>query len=110
MLMTVSKRKSSAGFVREPAAVYGEDGVGSAVNRTISAGEFRARCLAIVDEVRDGRAEYVITKLGAPVAKLVPMRTERRPLLGSMTGTVRVLGDIIGPLDEPREALDGPGR
>ena len=73
----------------------------------MSAGEFKARCLAIMNEVRDRGGEYVITKRGVPVAKLVPVHAERRPLLGSMKGAVKVLGDIISPLDEPWEALEG---
>jgi prevent-host-death family protein len=74
--------------------------------REISAGQFKARCLAIMDEVRERGGEYIITKRGTPVARLVPIRYERKPLLGSMHGTVKVLGDIIGPLDEPWDALD----
>lgn len=76
-------------------------------SRQVSAGEFKTRCLALMDEVRDRGGEYVITKRGAPVARLVPVRIERRPLLGSMKGTVKVRGDIISPLDEPWEALEG---
>jgi prevent-host-death family protein len=84
--------------------------VAAGFSRLISAGEFKARCLALMDEVRDRGGEYVITKRGAAVAKLVPIRQKRRRLLGSMKGTVRVLGDIISPLDEPWEALGGLGR
>ncbi len=76
-------------------------------SRKISAGEFKARCLALMDEVRDRGGEYVITKRGTAVAKLVPIRQKRRKLLGSMKGTVTVPGDIISPLDEPWEALAG---
>ncbi|HEX5108339.1 MAG TPA: type II toxin-antitoxin system prevent-host-death family antitoxin [Vicinamibacterales bacterium] len=75
-------------------------------SREISAGQFKARCLAIMDEVRERGGEYIITKRGVPVARLVPVRREQRTLLGSMRGTVKVLGDIIGPLDEPWEALE----
>jgi antitoxin (DNA-binding transcriptional repressor) of toxin-antitoxin stability system len=60
-----------------------------------------------MDEVRDQGGEYVITKRGLPVARLVPIPVERRPLFGSMKGTGRTLGDIVSPLDEPWEALDG---
>ena len=90
------------------AAAYGAD-VAAPVSfsRTISAGDFKARCLAIMDEVRDRGGEYVITKRGTPVAKIVPISEERRPLLGSMKGRVKTLGDIVGPLDEPWEALEG---
>jgi prevent-host-death family protein len=75
-------------------------------SREISAGQFKARCLAIMDEVRERGGEYIITKRGTPVARLVPVRLERKPLLGSMHGTVKVLGDIIGPLDEPWDVLE----
>ena len=76
-------------------------------SREIAAGEFKARCLALMDEVRDRGGEYVITKRGAAVAKLVPVRRKPRKLLGSMKGTVTVQGDIISPLDEPWDALEG---
>ena len=76
-------------------------------SRRISAGDFKARCLALMDEVRDRGGEYLITKRGVPVARLVPVRHEPRRLFGSMKGTVTVLGDIVSPLDEPWEALEG---
>ena len=90
------------------AAVYEStaDSIG-AVTREIPAGEFKARCLAIMDDVREQGGEYVITKRGVPVAKLVPVRFERRPLRGSMKGTVTTRGDIVSPLDEPWDALEG---
>ncbi len=97
--------------VRESAPVYASESRAAAgFSREVSAGEFKARCLALMDEVRDRGGEYVITKRGAPVAKLVPVHTEQRTLLGSMKGTVKVVGDIVSPLDEPWEALAGwPG-
>lgn len=103
----VIKRKSRL-VARESSPAYGS-GTPAAANfsREVSAGDFKARCLALMDEVRDHGGEYVITKRGTPVAKLVPIRIERRPLQGSMKGTIKVLGDIISPLDEPWEALDG---
>lgn len=100
-------RKKGPFVVRDtpPAcAVDAADGI--TFSREVSAGEFKARCLALMNEVRDSGGEYIITKRGAPVAKLVPVRIERRPLLGSMKGTVKVLGDIVAPLSEPWNALD----
>ena len=76
-------------------------------SRRISAGDFKARCLALMDEVHDRGGEYLITKRGVPVARLVAVRHEPRPLFGSMKGTVTVLGDIVSPLDEAWEALEG---
>lgn len=104
----VIKKKGPLVVREELADGYaGHVDVETGFSRTISAGEFKARCLALMDEVRDRGGEYVITKRGTAVAKLVPTRQKRRRLLGSMKGTVTVLGDIISPLDEPWEALTG---
>ena len=93
--------------VRKAAVPYAAASGEARFSREISAGEFKARCLKIMDEVRDRGGEYVITKRGTPVARLVPFSLERRPLLGSMQGTVKTLGDIVTPLDEPWDALEG---
>jgi prevent-host-death family protein len=41
--------------------------------RTVAAGEFKARCLALLDEVADRRTEIIVTKRGVPVARVVPL-------------------------------------
>ena len=69
------------------------------ITREIGAGEFKARCLALLDEVAETGEEIVVTKRGKPVAKLTPIESAK-PLEGS----VRILGDIVGPLDEEWEA------
>ena len=68
----------------------------------IPAGEFKAKCLHLLDEVAEQRARLVITKRGKPVAKLVPIDEEPvDDIYGCMTGTGRILGDIVSsPLDE----------
>lgn len=72
--------------------------------RVVPAGEFKARCLKLMDEVHDSGTEIVITKRGKPVAKLVPAADETRPLFGAMKDTFRILGDIVEPLDVTWEA------
>ena len=68
------------------------------VQREVAAGEFKARCLQLMDEVRNGAGEIVITKRGQPVAKLVPVDTpEPVALFGSMRGSATELEDITGP-------------
>ena len=37
----------------------------------VAAGEFKARCLALLDEVAETGREIIVTKRGKPVAKLV---------------------------------------
>jgi prevent-host-death family protein len=39
----------------------------------IKASEFKATCLALLDEVAQTRTEYIVTKYGRPVARLVPL-------------------------------------
>lgn len=65
--------------------------------RTIPAGEFKAKCLALLDEVRDSQEEIIVTKRGKPVAKVVPLsRPELPDLRHLLTGP---LGDIESPID-----------
>ena len=67
---------------------------------TIGAAEFKARCLELMDNVRETGTDYVITKHGVPVAKLVPVveRREQR-LFGSMAGTVVTFERPFDPID-----------
>ena len=67
---------------------------------SIPAGQFKAKCLKLMDEVRDRHCEIVITKRGKPVAKLVPFEQKRPDIFGCMKGTVTILGDIVGPTGE----------
>jgi prevent-host-death family protein len=75
----------------------------------IPAGEFKARCLKLMDEVRATRRPLVITKRGKPVAKLVPVEESepQRSIFGCMKGTVTIHGDIIGPIEQDWHAERG---
>lgn len=64
---------------------------------TITATEFKARCLELMDEVANRRVTYVVTKRGVPVAELVPTVESFASPIGFMRGTVRERGDVIGP-------------
>jgi len=71
------------------------------MKRQIAAGEFKAKCLALLDDVQQKREEIVVTKRGKPVARLVPIEEEKKPqLFGRMKGTGVILGDIISPSGE----------
>ncbi len=71
---------------------------------TIPAGEFKAKCLKLLDEVAEKGEPLIITKHGRPVAQVVPMPV-REELVGSMKGTVLWMGDIISPIDVERDAM-----
>ena len=72
---------------------------------TIAAGEFKAKCLKLLDEVAEKRETLVITKHGKPLAQLAPMPATRKNIVGSMKGSVTILGDIISPLDVEWDAM-----
>jgi prevent-host-death family protein len=69
--------------------------------RTLPAGEFKARCLALLDEVADSGEEIVVTKRGVPVAKLVPVGQPARP---SLVGSVLAHTDLVAPVDAEWDA------
>ena len=74
------------------------------MKQSIAAGEFKAKCLGLLDEVARHRKEVVITKRGKPVAKLVPIQGQRPSFIGSMKGTMEIVGDIVSPADVQWEA------
>ena len=76
--------------------------------KTIPAGEFKAKCLQLMEEVKDKGIEVVITKRGKPVAKLVPAEPVRNSPFGCMAGTFTIVGDIVNsdPTDWPENDED----
>lgn len=71
---------------------------------TIAAGEFKAKCLKLLDQVAHDRQPLVVTKRGKAVAQILPMPQETE-LFGFMRGSGKILGDIVSPLDVEWEAL-----
>lgn len=77
-------------------------------HRTIKASEFKAKCLRLMDEVAEGGPEIVVTKRGRPVSRLVAYREKPESLFGIDRGRFRILGDVVGPVDDKWEAEAGP--
>jgi prevent-host-death family protein len=77
--------------------------------RIIPAGEFKAKCLALMDEVAETGTTLIVTKRGKPVAHLIAPPTQSKnpfvALRGLAKGGMTITGDIISPLDEDWEAL-----
>jgi len=72
---------------------------------TIPVSKFKATCLAVVKRVKRTGRPVLITRFGEPVAEVVPptRRASRGVWLGCMQGSVKVLGDEVGPaLDAKR--------
>lgn len=69
--------------------------------KTIAVGEFKAKCLKILDNVGQYKESLVITKRGKPIAQVIPitraLKSDREKLLGAIVHE----DDIISPLNEP---------
>ena len=75
--------------------------------RTIAAGEFKQKCLALIDQVATTGAPIVISKYGKPVARLMPLEspaeTEQRILGALRSGDGGMLVDedtFLAPTSE----------
>lgn len=65
-----------------------------ASQKTISASEFKAKCLRILEDLEPGGV--VITKRGRPIAKVTPvLSVDNQRLIGSMKGKIKVKGDLL---------------
>lgn len=66
--------------------------------RSIKASEFKAKCLAILDEVSRTGEPVLVLKRGRPVARLLPpMKGESKHAQLTLKGTFEILGDVVEP-------------
>ena len=78
----------------------------SSGERTVSAEEFKANCLRLMDEVQQTGTATVVTKHRRPVVRVIPFREDRPKLVGSYKGQLRIIGDIES---EPAIPIDDWG-
>ncbi len=67
------------------------------------AGEFKAHCLRLMDDVQETGAAIVVTKHRRPVVRVSPYREDRSRLVGSCVGQLRIIADID---EDPAIPLD----
>jgi len=94
------KRPSSAVRERVVTAYRVRQALSEATLRgkVVAAADFKANCLALMDEVHNTGAEFVITKHNKPVARLVPvLEPAGTPFIGRGAGIIAVTGDIVAP-------------
>ena len=65
----------------------------------MTATEFRARRLGLMNEVADAGREIVTTKRRRPLAHLVPYRSKQGAPLGPYRDQIQTHGDIDAPID-----------
>ncbi len=66
----------------------------------IAISEFKAKCLSLLDEVSKTRTPLRITRRGKALAVVIPATPEGddRSWLGSMSGSMKIVGDIVSPV------------
>ena len=66
----------------------------------IAISEFKAKCLAILEQVEKTKEPIRITRHGKPVAEVIPAAPvmDRAAWIGSMKDSIKILGDIVSPV------------
>ena len=72
--------------------------------KTIPAGKFRARCLALLDEVARTGEELIVTKRGKPVARVGPLEDGDSQGENPLKNSIVFESDLIAPIDVEWEA------
>jgi prevent-host-death family protein len=77
----------------------------SAIMEEIAISKFKGTCLRVLERVRKTRRPVLVTRFGKPVAQIVPPEppSRQKSWLGSMTHTIKIQGDIVGPVSDPDE-------
>ncbi|HEV3278345.1 MAG TPA: type II toxin-antitoxin system prevent-host-death family antitoxin [Terriglobia bacterium] len=68
----------------------------------IAISEFKAKCLALLEQVHKTKKRLRVTRFGKPVADVVPPSpaADASDWLGSMKDTMEIVGDVISPVIE----------
>jgi len=71
----------------------------------IAISEFKAKCLALLEQVRRTRQPIRITRHGKIVAEVIPPTAvqDRAAWIASMKDTFEITGDILSPANEESE-------
>jgi antitoxin (DNA-binding transcriptional repressor) of toxin-antitoxin stability system len=84
-------RKKASAAKKAPKAAKSDAGL-----RQMAAGEFKAKCLAIMDELNETGRPLIITKRGVPVMKAVPIQNatkKKDDFIGRLEGIIKINGD-----------------
>jgi len=66
--------------------------------RALKISEFKAKCLAVIDQVDRTGEPVTILKRGRAVARLVPAASGERYPQNSLAGSVEIVGDVLSPV------------
>jgi prevent-host-death family protein len=71
----------------------------------VAISKFKAKCLALLEQVHRTKKPIRVTRFGKPIAEVVPPSPVAEPAdwLGTMADTVEIVGDIVSPIIEERD-------
>jgi prevent-host-death family protein len=76
------------------------------MSKIVKASEFKAKCLALMDEVARTGESVVVTKKGQPLVELVPHNSKvKKDAFGILKGELVITGDIMSPIDVEWDAM-----
>jgi prevent-host-death family protein len=69
--------------------------------KEIAISEFKAKCLALLEQVQKTKKPIRVTRFGKPIAEVVPPSPARvSDWMGSMKDSIEIIGDIVSPANE----------
>jgi prevent-host-death family protein len=72
--------------------------------KEVAISEFKAKCLALLDQVQKTKQPIRITRFGQPVAEVVPTSPASPPdWMGSMKDSIEIAGDIVSPASDEND-------
>lgn len=66
--------------------------------RTVAVTEFKARCLALLEDVARTGEPLIVTKRGKALARVVPSVAGGKYAQDGLEGTVELVGDVLEPV------------
>jgi len=71
----------------------------------VAISEFKAKCLALLEQVSKTKKPIRVTRFGKPIADVLPpaLVQGRAAWIGSMKDSMEILGDIISPANTENE-------
>ena len=68
---------------------------GFMASQVITATEFKAKCLALLDEVAAKGGSIIVTKRGQPVATVSPVQKKRKSSKGAWKGKLHIPDEVL---------------
>jgi prevent-host-death family protein len=69
-------------------------------SKSVPATEFKARCLTLLEEVRESRQPLLVTRHGRPVVEICPYVPKDARRVNPLKGSIVHQGDLTSPIDE----------